>query len=172
MKYTIEPGSHYSKPFEFFRKFIPKIKTPKFKWEIVFEEDCWFDSTELQDDAKDWNFKVCGITGAFSRNNYDSVMCAVRPKLDEPFKFQATWYLNDSSGKFEFDNNSPLFFSAKEPLIVELNSNNITIYAASNKQIAITKSYNLQSSFYRFIGPSFGGNRKAFKEMTLHVNKL
>lgn len=174
MKYVFNKDSHYSSPMELGRKLKPRLGNFNYRWEINFTESCWFDKSVLGEDALDWNFKLCGVTGALSPNNVNAIMCAARPNLSKPNTWEVVWYINDSKGGMIWDLH-PIIVDVKDSLIVLMKRVGKTVtfvaYIANKEEDTLTKSWEMPDNMYRFIGPSFGGNRKTPHKMELWVDR-
>ncbi len=171
-KYTFDKNSHYSKPYELGRKLLPRLGDFSYRWEINFSESCWFDKSALGDDSSDWNFKLCGVTGAFSANDANAIMCAGRPLLSQINKWEVIGYVNDKNRDWK-PLTEPLIVDVKDSLIVTMSRSGkkVKFDAYLNYGLGVTATWEMPDNAYRFIGPSFGGNRKTPHKMELWVDR-
>lgn len=174
MKYTFNKNAHYSTPPEWGRKLKPRLGNFNYRWTVDFTESCWFDKTLLGEDALDWNFKLCGVTGALSANDVNAIMCAARPNLNEKNTWEVTWYINDNEGK-KLWSLHPMIVKLEETLIITMarigKNVNFVAYIAGKEEDTQKKSWEMKDNMYRFVGPSFGGNRKTPHKMELWVGR-
>ena len=98
-EYLFQAGKHNAKPYE---PWWPIWNPRGFEIEFVLDKSCWFPLEEWEGDEDwfDWNFKIAGLTGAFSRNNYRAAMIAARPAHEQD-TFLVTAYTNDKKGGWE-----------------------------------------------------------------------
>jgi hypothetical protein len=180
LKYTIKRGQSVFSPQLRLSKFLPNFRGNfGYRFLIDFTESCWFDESVLQEDAHDWNFKICGVTTAFEKNNVNAIIGAARPHLAKRNCWELNWYLNDSNAKWEFGN-SPILVNLGEVGVVDIvrkkNTSTITVYKMyQDKGVWVTsdkisKETDLVKNAFRMIGPYFGGNRNAPQDMDLYVN--
>ena len=96
-QYTIQTGKQNFKPCE---PIWPKHYPSGFRFRAVLDASCWWSKEDWKGDKdrNDWN-KLCGMTGAFSRNNRRTAYIAWRP-ADIENTFLVTAYTNDKKGGF------------------------------------------------------------------------
>ncbi len=181
MKYIFKKNSHYSTPKDFLKKLLPKGGNFSYRWVVDFTESCWFDQNELQEDAKDWNFKLGGVTTAFQKNNVNAVIGVARPNLAQKDTLELNWYINDDKANWTAGL-SPIIVSIGEQAVIEISRNKsdettIVIYKLSlndeGKFIEsdkISKTSKVVKGPFRLVGPYFGGNRPAPHDMEIWVD--
>ena len=163
-QYYFTPKSHYSTPSEILRKSIPRWGDFHYRWVVQFNEICWFDKSDLGNDAEDWNFKICGITKASTANNADSCLFAGRPHLKERGKFEITWYINYKDRSFDW---GPSHIVGLDEVVLEMKRTGDKVELFIDSNLIGTWKY---GGCYRMVGPSFGGNRKPPHKMMLYVD--
>lgn len=163
-QYSVVKNKHDFRPNAFP---IPYFGAKEYQFSVRFEPSCWF-GIEDQDyqggnDVKDWN-KIGGMTNYLSANNKQSVLFAWRP--DTAYMvIQVTAYTNDSKGGFV----------AGEPATVKVGDyvegkikwfGNTAYYYYGDQ---VVKHKSKKTFIIREIGPWFGGNQTAHKDMYLHL---
>lgn len=126
-------------------------------------------------DAADWN-KIAGLTWFLSGNANWSGMLVWRPNEARLNEFEVAAYVNPKSGKFISEKIADV--KAGEVLEFQLihSSNSMTFkFRKQGQESYVFTKLPMRNlpwwfKFYRQIGPYFGGNRAAHKEMKMELD--
>ena len=146
---------------------FPFFGASEYSFSIRFEPSIWF-GIEDEDysggnDIKDWN-KIGGMTNYLSANNKQSIMMAWRP--DTAYMvIQIAAFTNDKNGGFVAG--EPELVKVGDYVEGEIKWFGSTAYYYYGDQIVKHKSK--KPFIIREIGPWFGGNQTAHKDMYLHL---
>lgn len=161
-EYVVEAGSHDFLPNDFP---APLFGADTYTVDLKFSPSCWW-SAEDPDytggrDIKDWN-KIGGMTNFFNANSTHSVLLGWRP-AETSGMMELTAYVNPKSGRFV--SGPVLMVPVDQALQAQ-----IIWYADSVRfeygEISFTHPIEKPWAI-RKVGPWFGGNQTAHREMTL-----
>lgn len=171
MEYTVEIGKHDFKPNN--QSWF--TASNKLSGYFMFDESMYFTSEDYDypygNDSYDWN-KLCGLTWFLSGNANWSGMLAWRPNQKEKNVFELAGYVNPKSGGFEYS--KLMDVKAGEKFFYKLTwvADRMVFKIIKDKENYFEmplKNIPWWFSFYRQIGPYFGGNRPAHKNMKLEL---
>lgn len=169
-KYKIKKGKKNFRPLEPWR---PHWNVRGFKFEIIFDESCWWDlEKDYQGDKDyfDWH-KLCGVTAAFGRNNYRTAYIAFKPAQGQENTMLLTGYTNDKKGDWEYGNEAikaipvqcgvkaygDAYFMTHSELGHQMVSYEINVQG-ENEQLICKHDFDFPwHGFFRQTGTSFGG---------------
>jgi len=125
-KYICKAGKHNFIPqwiprFWAFWGVLEKVADKSAMWAFEFNESAWFDwrlpDGSIDQDVKDWNFKLCGLAPAAEDASKNGVMLAGKPNPETKNEMLLTFYQNidgkiiandDSSFGFIIDPLNPI----------------------------------------------------------------
>lgn len=175
MKYTVQKGEHDFKPND------QCLITHRNKISGVFSltSACWF-SREDPDysggsDAADWN-KIAGVTWFFSGNSNRSAILAWRPNERAKGVFEIAAYVNPDEGRFKAEKIGNVL-AGEEVEFQVIWVADMAIFKMKQpsaedwtwKELPL-KRPTFWGRLYRHLGPWFGGNQPAHKEMTIYLD--
>lgn len=174
MIYTVEKGKHDFKPNN--QAWITAKN--KIEGSFRFTESMYFTQEDPDYqygvDAKDWN-KIAGLTWFLSSNSNCSGILAWRPNEKEKNSFEIAGYVNPRSGGFKAQKIINVFTGEVVQFQLIWTGGLMTFKTKTEQaedwtftQIALNNPP-WWFRFYREIGPWFGGNRTAHKEMRLEL---
>jgi len=127
-------------------------------------------------DVEDWN-KICGLTWFLTGNTNRTAMLAWRPNEQEENTFQIGTYVNDRRGRVRWHNRVTV--AAWETVyfqIIWMSDKVLFKLQPPGEPEPLFFYEELKQppwwfKFYREIGPWFGGNRAAHKNMKMELEK-
>lgn len=178
VKQSVKKGRHDFKP----NNHKPFTWKSKISVKFSLTESMWFSREDPDyphgNDVKDWN-KLAGLTWFFSGNTKHSLMLAWRPVEEEKGAFEITGYINPAEGKFEAETIMYVVAGTEyegevvwvsDQAVFKLRGVGATQYHFVSLPLPRpAPKWKSWLRFYRQIGPWFGGNRPAHKDMTLHL---
>lgn len=186
-KYYCRAGRHDFKPNKW-RQFVP-MQYRGFEFSFMLDRSCWF-ADDLP--GRYQQNKVCGITGAFSKNNSRAALISWQ-LTDAQDMFIATGYVNHPDTSFDFRKPGVVFSAGQEvwgkclireraPTAAEILLNPLlqpyeAYYEIQAEGMSVPAMFSLSFSpawhgFYREAGPWFGGRLAAPQGMSLEMSLI
>ncbi|PHN03647.1 hypothetical protein CRP01_25655 [Flavilitoribacter nigricans DSM 23189 = NBRC 102662] len=163
-EYRVEAGNHDFRPNDFP---APHFGADHYTADLTFTPSCWWSQEDTDytggRDIYDWN-KIGGMTNFFNSNSTHSVMLGWRPAATAN-TIEVTAYINPKEGRFV--TGPVLQIPVNRPLHAEIKWASDTVYYEYGNlsfSYAIPKPWSI-----RKIGPWFGGNQPAHREMFLKM---
>lgn len=163
-EYRVEAGTHDFRPNDF-----PSLRfgADLYTVDLQFTPSCWWSREDTDyaggSDIKDWN-KIGGMTNYFNANSTHSVLLGWRPS-ESSNVMEVTAYINPKSGRFV---TGPVL----QIPVGRLLHAEIKWYADSVRfeYGDLSFSHPLEKPWaIRKVGPWFGGNQPAHREMLLKM---
>lgn len=173
-EYTVQKDNHDFKPND--QRFFSWKSKVKVRFSLT--QSMWFSREDPDyqggNDVFDWN-KIAGVTGFFSSNSTNALMFAWRPAEELEGTFEIAGYVNDKDGAHsgetilfatvgtEYEGEAVWSGDYAVFKLREVGEDEFSFVSMPLNRLPWYKR------FYREIGPWFGGNQKAHKEMKLNL---
>jgi hypothetical protein len=165
--FSVDKGKHDFTPNWFPLPYFNRTISRK----VILHENCWF-SLEDEDynggnDVKDWN-KIFGLTSYTLSNTDYSMIFAWRPAAEKN-TFEITAYVNPKDGG-KFETGTPIIVKAGEQVVLTIKWGVNAVFSVYGNEAF--KYRGRRPWVVRKIGPWFGGNQTAHKDMSLEIIRL